>query len=229
MPAVAFDRAGLVDGLRQGLPLGLSVFAYGLVFGVLARHAGLRGLEAVLMSSLVFSGSAQFVALELWKMPLPVGTILLTTLVINLRHLLMGAALYPWFSHLPAARVYSTLFFLTDENWAVTMRALAQGGRNAAILLGSGLVVFAAWVSAAGVGHLLGSTLHDPTRWGLDFAFTAVLVVLLHGLYTGRADWLPWTVAAMVALVTARCLPGKWYVVLGGLAGSLVGVRRDAN
>ena len=92
---VLFNRAGLLMGMRQCLPIGLSVFTYGLLFGVLARQAGLHVFETLLMSSLVLAGSAQFVALELWHMPLPVGTMILTTFVLNLRHLLMGAALRP--------------------------------------------------------------------------------------------------------------------------------------
>ena len=99
---VTFTRAGALAGARRTVPLGVSAFAVGAVFGVLARQAGLGLPEALLMSALVFAGSAQFVALGLWATPLPVLAIVLTTLVVNLRHVLMGAALRSWLARLPA-------------------------------------------------------------------------------------------------------------------------------
>src|SRR5712691_7227893 len=88
--SVVFDRRGALDGAGQAVGIALSVFSYGLVFGVLAREAGLSVLESLLMSGLVFAGAAQFVVLGLWATPLPIGPIVLTTLIVNLRHLLMG-------------------------------------------------------------------------------------------------------------------------------------------
>ena len=61
---------------------------------------------------------------------------------------------------------------------------------------------------------------------GLDFGFTAVFLALVAGLWRGRSDLLPWAVAAAVAVAGHLLLPGQWYVLLGGLAGSLVGAVR---
>ena len=79
--ALPFTRYGVATGFRRALPVALSVFAYGLVFGVLARQAGLGIIVVVAMSGTVFAGSAQFVALGLWSTPLPVAGLILTTLV----------------------------------------------------------------------------------------------------------------------------------------------------
>lgn len=217
-----FDLAGALAGARQTLPVGASVFAYGLVFGVLARQAGLSPAEALLMSAIVFAGSSQFVALDLWVTPLPVASLVVTTLVVNLRHLLMGAALDPLLGRLPARRAYSALFLLNDESWALTMGEQARGRRNAAFLLGSGLVAWLAWTGATLAGGTLGGALRDPARWGLDFAFTAVFVALLAGFWRGKSDLLPWAVAAIAAVAADRWLAGTWHILLGGLAGSLV-------
>jgi 4-azaleucine resistance transporter AzlC len=226
---ISFTRAGALAGARRAGPIALAVFAYGLVFGVLARQAHLSLLEALLMSGVVFAGSAQFVALGLWSAPhlsLPIAAIVGATLVINLRLLLMGAALRPWFTRLSPLAAYVSVFFMADENWALTMADFARGGRDGAFLLGSGLTVFVAWLSATFVGSILGDTVGDPTRFGLDFAFTAVFIALLAGLWRGKGDAPPWVVAAAVAIVGAYLLPGKWYILLGGVAGSLVGAWR---
>ncbi|MGC7880000.1 AzlC family ABC transporter permease [Desulforudis sp. 1031] len=224
---VTFSLSGALAGFRKSVPIALSVFAYGLVFGVLARQAGLSLAESVLMSGLVFAGASQFAVLGLWASPLPIGTIVLTTAIINLRHLLMGAVLYPWFSRLRPAAAYLTSFFIVDESWALTMGEHARGCRDAAFLLGSGIALFLAWVGATVAGGMVGDVLQDPSRWGLDFAFTAVFIALLVGFWKGKADLLPWVVAAVVAAVAAELLPGKWYILLGGLAGSLTGAMQN--
>ena len=224
--AVTFTFSGALAGARKCVPIAVSGSAIGLVFGTLAGQAGLAAGEAALMSALVFSGAAQFVVVGLWGSPLPVATIVLTTLVVGLRHLLMGAALGPAFSKLPRLKAYGSVFFMADENWALTMGEFAKGRRDGGFLLGGGLLMFVAWTGSTLIGGLFGSVVEHPARWGLDFAFTAVFLALISGMWKGRSDLLPWTVAAVVAVAAYQWLPGQWYILLGGLAGSLAGVRR---
>lgn len=79
-------------------------------------------------------------------------------------------------------------------------------------------------MAATVTGRLAGAAIPDPETWGLDFAFTAVFISLLAGLWKGKGDIPPWTVAAVAALAANHFLPGKWYIVIGGLAGSLTGL-----
>jgi branched chain amino acid efflux pump len=226
---VTFGPTGALRGARQTLPLAVSALVVGGVFGVLARQAGLSLPDSTLMSALVFAGASQFVALGLWTAPLPVFTILLTTLVVNLRHLLLGAALRPHFARLSPLKAYGSAFFLVDESWALTIREFASGKRDAAFLLGSGLLMFVAWVSGSVAGQLAGATLPAGVRHALDFAFTAVFLALIVGMWKGKASLLPWAVAAGVAVAAAHWLPGQWYILLGALAGSIAGAMAHAE
>ena len=226
---VTFTLAGALAGARRCIPIAISGCGIGLVFGTLAGQAGLGTLEAALMSALVFSGAAQFVVLGLWASPLPVATIVLAALVVGLRHLLMGAALSPVFSKLPRPKAYASVFFMADENWALTMNEFSKGRRDAAFLLGGGFLMFLAWTGSTFVGGILGGAVEDPARWGLDFAFTAVFLALIVGMWKGKSDILPWTVAAAVAVAANQWLPGQWYILLGGLAGSFAGVMRRGH
>ena len=108
------------------MPIVISGCGIGLVFGTLAGQAGLGAGEAALMSVLVFSGAAQFVVLGLWAAPLPVATIVLATLVVGLRHVLIGAALGPVFTKLPRLKAYGSVFFMADENSALTIGEFAK-------------------------------------------------------------------------------------------------------
>jgi 4-azaleucine resistance transporter AzlC len=218
-------------GVRRTLPLAVSTIAFGLVLGVLARQAGLSLLDMAMMSALVFAGASQFIAVGLWVTPLPALTIIVTTLVVNLRHVLMGAALRPWLSKVPAPKAYGLLYFLTDETWALTIQELRAGGRDLAFMLGSGVTLFVSWVSSTSLGLVIGAAIQsrDISEWGLDFVFTAVFTALLVAMWKGKSDLLPWVVAGAVALGASLWLPGKWYILLGGLAGSLVGAMRDGK
>jgi len=219
--------AGLRLGARLALPLAGGGAAYGLLFGALARQAGLTPLEAVLMSALVGAGAAQLAVLDLWAPVLPVATILLTTLSINARHILLGGSLAPWLRRLPPFRRAASLFFLSDESWALTHRHLATGHPNSAFMLGAGLALYVGWVGSTALGFGLGAVVTDPSRWGLDFAFVALFAALLAGSWDGPQRLAPWLTAAIVAVAAAHGLPPGWHVVLGGIAGCVVGSLRD--
>src|SRR5690606_27902686 len=121
LPASPMDQ--FFAGARACVPVAISVAAYGLVWGVLARGAGLSPLEVVMMSGLVFAGSAQFVALDLWTATpasLPIGPLVLAALIVNLRYLLLTATLRPLYP--PGRLGFRALgmYLVTDENWAMT-------------------------------------------------------------------------------------------------------------
>lgn len=221
-----FSLSGFRLGVRQTLPLLPSTLLIGVVFGVLARQVGISLPAAALMSTTVFSGAAQFVAIGLWTSPLPIATLILSTFILSLRHVLMGATLRPWFRPLSTRQAYASIATLTDESWALTTAYIAGGGTDRAFLAGSGLTLGMGWVSGTIIGQVAGSQVPDPARFGLDFAFTAALLALLIPLWRGRHDALPWVTAGIVATLCALWLPGTWHVIIGGLAGTLVaGVR----
>lgn len=226
-PPVVFTPAGAARGARAMLPIVPGAIAFGLVYGFMAGERGLTALEIGLTSMLVFAGASQFLALELWGHPLPVATLVLSVLVINLRHVLMGPALLPWLAPLPRPKAYASLFVLADEVWGASVAELRRGGRDAAFLLGAGLTLYGFWVSSSVLGRAAGDLSPLVERWRLDYLTTAFFVALLAGFWRGRGDALPWLVAGGVAVAAKTFLPGTWYIILGALAGSLAGAWRD--
>ncbi len=131
--APGFDLAGLRLGAGAAAPVALGVVIYGLVYGMLTGQAGMTLAEAGCMSALVFAGASQFVALEMWSpdvlvQPLPVAALALMALVVNLRHVLMGAALGPHLAGAGPLRAYGSMFFLVDEGFAWRRAYHARGG-----------------------------------------------------------------------------------------------------
>lgn len=217
-------------GARACLPVVISVAAYGLVWGVLARGAGLSLLEVMLMSGLVFAGAAQFVALDLWTVTpatLPIGPLIIAALIINLRYLLLTATLRPLFKPDSGVKDALKMALVTDENWAMTVLEMKRGRGSVGFLMGGGALAYVCWMATTMTGHILGSVIDDPARYGLDFAFTATFLVLLLGMWKSRADLLPWAVAALSAIIASRLVDGSWHILIGGLVGSLAGALAD--
>lgn len=226
---LVFSRDGIRAGFVACLPVAIGVGAYGLVFGVLAREAGLSPLTAVIMSATVLAGAAQLIALGLWEWPIPVVAVLGTTLVVNLRYLLMGASLRPWFTRLSSRQAYTSLFFMADENWALTIQDLRAGTGRGAFLLGSGLAIWVFWVVATAIGAVAGGRIGDPETYGLGFVLTAIFLALLVSFWEEQDSPIPWIVAGVVAVGVEAALPGRWYILAGGLAASLTEVTRRAR
>jgi 4-azaleucine resistance transporter AzlC len=225
-----FTRAGVRHGFVVAQPMAASVLLYGAVFGVLAGEAGLTVLEALLMSALVYSGSAQLAALEIGVSAALLPPLLLAVLLLNARYLLYGAALRPWLRDMTSTQAYATLFFNGDGSWALSMKSYTDGNRDAGFVFGSGVAMYLPWSLGTLVGHLLASWVPDPRALGLDFMLVAFAAAIGVGAWRGRADWWPALAAMLAALLFHRLLPNGWHIVGAGLAGALVGAwqHRDA-
>jgi len=222
-PRPASGTAEFLAGLRDILPLVITVIPFALLLGSLAAQKNLSPAETGLMSFTVFAGGSQFVAVELWQSPTPVATLITATFLVNLRHVLMGASLVPHLRDVSQKQAYAVLFLLADECWAMAMRRAAKVRLTIFYLLGLGLVMWVNWVAWTTTGAILGHALEDPAAYGFDFVFTAVFLALLVGFWAGPRSAVPWVVSALVAVTTYHSLPGVWYIVFGGLAGALTG------
>ena len=218
------DRGGeFLAGAKTIFPVLIAVVVYGLLFGTLAAQKGLSPLEVALMSATVFAGASQFVAVEIWSAPPLVLLLTGTALMVNLRHVLMGAALAPQLRGWRPLQTYGGLFLMADENWAFALQRSRRTRLTPAYYFGLSLPLYFGWISTTTLGAVFGRALQNPERYALDFAFTAVFLTLLVGLWRGRSSALPWLASAVVAVAAYRYLPGVWYIALGGVAGTLAG------
>ncbi len=209
-------------GFIANLPLAASVGAYGSVLGVLASQKGIGWGELLLMNLSIFAGSAQFVMVEMWMPPLPIVEITLAVLVINFRYLLIGASLRPVFHGTSLGHKFAMMHLVADENWAVTMAAHHRGEASTGFLFGGGVCILSAWCSGTMLGHGFGAVIRDPEAYALDFAFIAVFTALAVSLWRGKKDIAPWLAAIVFAVAGEKLLPGKWYILVGGIGGALV-------
>ncbi|HEX2509276.1 MAG TPA: AzlC family ABC transporter permease [Microvirga sp.] len=205
-------------GLKDIAPAAVAAVPIGLLFGAMAVAQGLSPAEATLMSVLVFAGGAQFAAIESWASPAPVAALVFGTLLINARHVLMGASLAP---KMRASRTQKLLgfFFLTDELWALAERRSLDRPVTAAYWFAMAAVLPVAWIVSTALGAVLGSVLGSPERLGADFAFTALFIGLIAGFGRSRVTIVTVAVGATVAALVHALVGAPWHVASGALAG----------
>jgi 4-azaleucine resistance transporter AzlC len=218
---------GVLAGVKLMAPLAIFVVPFGLAFGLAAIQKGIDPWTAIAMSAIVFAGASQFAALDLWLHPLPVVAILVTTGIVNARHLLYGASLYAWLRPVPHVQRLPVVAVMTDLAWATSMQAAQRGERDVGILLGGGLLLWVVWTLATAAGAFLATGIGDPKLYGLDVVMVAFFAANLVGLWRGRSDVVPWLAAAAAALAGLWLLPTGWHVIIGAMAGGIVGVLAD--
>ncbi|MEW5781575.1 MAG: AzlC family ABC transporter permease [Pseudomonadota bacterium] len=217
-------------GVRALLPMHLGVAPFGVIYGVVALSAGIPPLAALLMSSIVFAGSAQFLLAQLVGAGAPALLSVGAVGLINLRHALYSASVAPLLAHLPRRWKLLLAYLLTDEAYAAAIPHLLENPKSPVahwILFGAGFALWAGWQLATLAGVLAGSLL--PSDLGLDFALPLTFIAIVVPLIGSRAR----LIAALVAAVAAVMLAGLPYktglfaAALAGLAaGALSGEKR---
>jgi len=186
----------------------------------MAREASVSPLEATLMSTLVYSGTAQAATVGGLATGAGILAAAVTVLMLNARYLLYGASLRPWLSQTSPARAYATLWFLGDANWAMSTKAHADGENDAAFIFGSGVSMYLPWVAGTAIGAAAGNWIADPKMLGVDFLLVAFCFAMAVDLFKSRSDVAPAMVAVIVAALLDYFAASGWTLVTAGLAGA---------
>ena len=198
---------------------------FGILFGALTVSAGLSLMAAMGMSLFVFAGSSQFVAATLLSQGASVAVIVVTTLIVNLRHALYSASLAPYVGHLPQRWLLPIGFFLTDETFAVVIKRFTRGEpaeHKRWYYLGSALAMYLNWQICTLIGIYAGSNLHGLSEWGLEFAMIVTFIGIVIPLITDRPMLITALVAVAVGLL-ARNLPNNFGLILASVISIAVG------
>lgn len=214
-------------------PLIVAVMPIGLVFGAVASAKGLTPAEATLMSTLVFAGGSQFVAMDIWTHPASWAALGFSALLVNIRHVLMSASIGGKLDRFSGPARYAAMLLLADEIWAMAEVRASDGELTPAWYAGLAVPFYCVWVLTSLAGALLGAFLGDPKVIGLDFAFPAVFIVLVMGFWKGRETGAVLAASACAAVLAHQLLPGVWYIAAGAAAGVVVAVfsggRKEAH
>ncbi|RAU46109.1 MULTISPECIES: AzlC family ABC transporter permease [unclassified Pseudomonas] len=209
-------------GLRDSVPMLVGIAPFGIIFGTLAGVGGLSLWQAVSMSMFVYAGSAQFIVVSLMGAGASAVVILLTTFIVNLRHVLYSATLQPQVQNLPQRWRLLLAFWLTDETFAVVQRYYLVHGRSPLAhwyWLGVTSALYTCWVSSSLVGVLFGQAVPDMASWGLEFAMLATFIGIVVPLLRNQSQ-----IAAALAAGAVALMTWSWPYKLGLMAAAFSGI-----
>jgi predicted branched-subunit amino acid permease len=217
--AVSRPERGWREGLRDGRPFAAASFVLALSFGVVAVDLGMPALAAVVMSAVVFAGSAQFAAVAIAAAGGGLGAAVAA--LMNSRFLPMGFAIGPSLRGSRARRALEGQA-VVDSSWAMSARGDGRFDRE--YLFGHTAVQYAAWVLGTSVGVLVPAL--DARAFGLDAVFPAFFLTLV--VAEVRGDRRRLGVAAGGAAIALALVPvaPPGVPVLVASAAALVGLRR---
>jgi 4-azaleucine resistance transporter AzlC len=224
---VSSPRREFFAGARAEVPILFGAAPFGLIYGVLASSAGLPPAQAMAMSSLVFAGSAQFIGAGLIGAGAPGAVVVLTTLVVNLRHMLYSASLAPYLQRLSPAWKAVLAYLLTDEAYAIAILNYERPTDLANkhwYFLGAGLALWTTWQISSAVGIFLGAQV--PASWSLDFTLALTFIGLVVPAVRDRPALLAALSAGLTA-VLAGGLPFKLGLILAATVGIAVGLMAE--
>lgn len=224
---MSFKDPHLKLGIKTGLPIALSYFPIAIAFGALANQAQLTWLEGVMMSCLVYAGASQFVSVSLLLAGTGYLQIVTTTLILNLRHLIMSLVVNDQMRDFSPAWKSGLSFFITDETFALVTLGNGKNINQTTPMFLAGLMVTAylGWVSGTLVGGLGASFI--PVQ------ITTAMTVGLYGLFIGllvpsarksRSFALIAVLSMIINWGLGHWLDRGWTIVIATMSAAGVGI-----
>ena len=213
-------RQGVSDMVGAGLGMG----AWGLVTGVAMVKGGMSVPLALVMSLLVYAGSAQLAVIPLLAVGGPLWVVWLTAACVNLRFVIFSSMWRSYFQQLPLRQRLTLGYFSGDVIFVAFMKRYPKPipePNQGPYFWGAASVNWLAWQVPSIAGILLASEI--PLSWGLGFAGVLALLGVLLSLIFDRATWIAMLVAASVA-VAAFALPLKLNILVAIAAAVVAGL-----
>jgi 4-azaleucine resistance transporter AzlC len=219
----------VLRGMMQAMPVVMGYLTVGFAYGVLAGQGGLSLAATVMMSLIVYAGSSQLIAAGLFASGQPLLSIVFTTFIVNLRHLLMAAAIAPYLSRWPK---WQRLLFsteLTDETFALHSTQFAQEVPSPRQVFAVNLTSHLSWVLGSILGYVAGSLVTDVRPYGLDYALPAMFIALLMLQIKNRTTVLVAIFTGLIAIILHLLGVKTWAVIISTLIGASFGLLLESK
>jgi predicted branched-subunit amino acid permease len=226
-PAATWRHPEFRRGAREMTGIAMGIAAWGLITGVAMGKSGLGVPLALMMSFLVFAGSAQLAVLPLMSAGAPIWVVWATALCVNLRFIIFSAGWRPYLGVYPRSVRLRMAYFSADLNYVMFMHRFPEpkpSPEQPPYFWGGAVTNWFAWQVPSVIGILASERI--PTAWGLGFAGTLALLGLTCSLLSDRATWIAAAVAGCAA-VAAYALPLKLNILVAIAAAVAIGLLID--
>lgn len=214
-----------LNGCKLALPIVAGYIPLGFACGVISAGVGMSIFQVVLMSILVFAGAGQYIAVGMIGAGASASSIIITTLIVNIRHALYNSALYPYVSHWSFLKKSLFAYEITDETFGLHSSILSKGEAvDDAKAFGINISSHLGWVGGNFLGALSGSLLGDSKVLGFDFALPALFIALLLPRLSNKPQISAALVSGVVAIICAVNGVSYWGIIIAAVTGATVGL-----
>ncbi len=211
-------------GVGRAMPITLGYIPIGFAFGVLAQKVGLSVFNTLAMSVFVYAGSSQLIAVGLFAAEIAPISIILTTFVVNLRHMLMALALAPYLSHWDKLEQIAFSYEITDETFALHSVEFQKSDPIAIESLALNITSQVSWVFGTWFGLVAGGLITDVRLFALDYALPAMFIALLIMQIKDKFQLIVAVITGILAVFLLLAGFNQWYVIAATLIGTTFGV-----
>ena len=215
------------DAFRVTFPVMIGYLAIGIAFGLMLEAIGYNFIWAALMSLTIFAGSGQYLGVSLLDLGAALSQVAVMTVVLNFRHIVYGLSLLEKFQTIHGLRKFYLIFALTDETYALlTSVQVPPRLRPADFYFAIAFLDHMYWIAGGVIGSVAGALLQFDTT-GVDFAMTALFVVIAVGQWKGNPRHTPALIGALCTFAALTLIGPESFLLpaLGAIIVFLVGLR----
>lgn len=213
----------IFEGMKMALPIMAGYVPLGFACGIVCAQAGMNVFQIFLMSALVYAGAGQYIAGAMIIAGATPLSIIITTLIVNSRHVLYTSVLYPYVAKWSFLKQSLFAFQITDEVFAVHSTSMAKNQSNTVISFSINIFSHLSWITSNVLGGISSSLIPDTTKFGLDFTLYALFIALI----LPKLINIPQVLAFITGGVTALCfllIDMKYEgIIIGALIGAFAG------
>ena len=223
LPRQSEIKSNWFRSISPALPVMMGYLPIGFAYGVLAVNGGLTVFQTVLMSIIVYAGSSQLIAAGLFALAINPFSIIATTFIVNLRHMLMSAALAPYLKDWRRSQVLAFCFELTDESFGIHSLRFERGETDRQATLGINIICQISWVTGSLLGAVAGNLIEDVRPFALDYALPAMFIALLILQIRNRTFLVIAVISGLLSLLLWFVGITQWNVIIATIIGATIG------
>lgn len=213
----------LIQGVKTAWPICLGYIPIGFAFGVLAQKQGLAHGEIAFMSIIVFAGSSQFIAISMLSAGAASVSIILTTFIVNLRHLLMSSSLAVFLRNQKRWKLSLFAYGVTDESFAINHIRFGTGKWSLNQATALNFTANLTWIVSTIIGGIGGQFIEAGT-FGIDYALIAMFICLLIFQLKAAVYIITAVLAGGMAVFLSLLIPGNSYIFISSVLAAGLGL-----
>ncbi|WP_313755743.1 AzlC family ABC transporter permease [Tissierella sp.] len=219
------DRTKKVkQGILASLPIVIGYFPIAMAFGLLSKNTDISFRDTSFLSMMVYAGASQFMALDLIKTGVSTSSIILTTFLLNLRHMMMAASLAVEFEDMNKRHLPVVAFGITDETFSII--SFNRDNISLPFVFTINILSYTSWVLGTVAGYLVGEILPISLQSSLSIGLYAMFASLLFPEIKKSKNVLFLAIISSIVYVilfASKLFISGWDIILGIIISSAIG------